>query len=106
MGMYLLPELPHWGGVGRRPKTVEGDVEQKRDVYDNTTEYLIKEGYRLFDEFGNHASFVMFEIEMCIRDRCMTSYVMKITEYGYQLIAEDCHSLNRNQLFYIILLIR
>lgn len=62
MGMYLLPELPHWGGVGRRPKTVEGDVEQKRDVYDNTTEYLIKEGYRLFDEFGNHASFVMFEI--------------------------------------------
>ena len=31
-------------------------------MYDNTTEYLIKEGYRLFDEFGNHASFVMFEI--------------------------------------------
>lgn len=62
LGMYLLPELPHWGGVGRRPEVVEGDVEQKTDVYDNTTEYLIKEGFRLFDEFGNHASFVMFEI--------------------------------------------
>ena len=62
LGMYLLPELPHWGGVGNKPTVVQGDVEQKTEVYDNTTEYLIKEGYRLFDEFGNHASFVMFEI--------------------------------------------
>lgn len=62
LGMYMLPELPHWGGVGNKPKLVDGDVEQKIEVYDNTTKYLIKEGYRLFDEFGNHASFTMFEI--------------------------------------------
>lgn len=62
LGMYMLPELPHWGGVGNKPKIVEGDVEQKLDVFDNTTEYLIKESYRLFDEFGNYPSFVMFEI--------------------------------------------
>lgn len=62
LGIYMLPELPHWGGVGNKPKVMEGDVEQKTEVYDNTTEYLIKEGYRLLDEFGNHASFVMFEI--------------------------------------------
>lgn len=62
LGIYLLPELPHWGAVGNKPDIVEGDVEQQTTVYDNTTEYLIKEGYRLLDEFGNHASFTMFEI--------------------------------------------
>lgn len=62
VGIYLLPELPHWGSVGRKAKTMVGDVEQKTEVYDNTTSYLIAEGKRLLDQFGNHASFVMFEI--------------------------------------------
>lgn len=62
VGIYMLPELPHWGSVGRKAKVVQGDVEQKLEVYDNTTTYLIGEGRRLLDQFGNHASFVMFEI--------------------------------------------
>lgn len=62
VGIYLLPELPHWGSVGKKAKAIEGDVEQKLEVYDNTTTYIIGEGKRLLDQFGNHASFVMFEI--------------------------------------------
>lgn len=62
LGIYLLPELPHWGTIGNNPKEVEGDVELKSTFADNTVEYLVGEGYRLLDEFGNHASFVMMEI--------------------------------------------
>jgi hypothetical protein len=29
VGIYMLPELPHWGSVGRKAKVVQGDVEQK-----------------------------------------------------------------------------
>lgn len=62
LGIYMLPELPHWGAVGKKSKAMDGDVEQKTDFSNETDRYLVKEGYRLLDEFGNHASFTMFEI--------------------------------------------
>ena len=62
LGIYMLPELPHWGAVGKKPKALDGDVEQKTEFFSDTDQYLLKEGYRLLDEFGNHASFTMFEI--------------------------------------------
>ncbi len=62
LGIYLLPELPHWGTIGNNPKIVEGDVELKSTSADNTVEYLVGEGYRMLDEFGSHASFVMLEV--------------------------------------------
>jgi hypothetical protein len=62
LGIYLLPELPHWGALGSKAKVMEGDVEQKTDHLDITVEYLTNEGYRLLDEFGNYPSFVMLEV--------------------------------------------
>src|SRR5574344_209050 len=62
IGMYWLPELPHWGAVGTKVDTVIGDVEQKTEVYDNTTQYLIREGNNYLDEMGNLPSFAMFEL--------------------------------------------
>ena len=53
LGIYMEPELPFWGTV-----TVEGD-----DNHDEQAQqYLIEEGYRILDEFGNHPSFVMMSL--------------------------------------------
>ena len=62
LGIYLLPELPHWGALGGKPKVMNGDVEQKTDLLDNTVEYLTGEGLQMLDEFGNYPSFVMLEV--------------------------------------------
>ncbi|MCM1328191.1 MAG: beta-glucuronidase [Ruminococcus sp.] len=43
MGIYLEPELPFWG-------TVEDDLT-------NGQKYLIDEGFKILDSFGNHPSF-------------------------------------------------
>jgi hypothetical protein len=48
-GIYMQPELPFWGGFS---KTRNADLN----------EFLLKEGENILDEYGNHASFVMFAL--------------------------------------------
>lgn len=43
LGIYMEPELPFWG-------TVEEEITDGQ-------KYLIEEGFRILDEFGNHPSF-------------------------------------------------
>lgn len=53
LGIYMEPQLPFWGTM-----TAPGDEEH------NETEqsYLIQEGYRMMDTFGNHASYCMMSL--------------------------------------------
>lgn len=53
LGIYMEPELPFWGTV-----TEEG--EENHD--EKAQQYLIDEGFRILDEFGNHPSFVMMSL--------------------------------------------
>ncbi|HHX12944.1 MAG TPA: beta-glucuronidase, partial [Clostridiales bacterium] len=53
LGIYMEPELPFWGTV-----TGEGEVGHDPEAL----KYLINEGYRMLDEFGNHPSFVMMSL--------------------------------------------
>lgn len=53
LGVYLEPELPFWGTVAE-----EGEDKQE----ETAREYLIREGFRILDEFGNHPSFVMMSL--------------------------------------------
>lgn len=53
LGIYLEPELPFWGTV-----TEEGEADH--DIA--AQQYLIEEGFRILDEFGNHPSFVMMSL--------------------------------------------
>lgn len=53
MGMYLAPELPFWG-------TVAG--EQETDEEKRGRSYLLEEGFRILEQFGNHPSFVIFSL--------------------------------------------
>lgn len=48
LGIYMEPELPFWG-------TVEEEVTDGQ-------QYLIDEGFRILDEFGNHPSFFAFSL--------------------------------------------
>jgi hypothetical protein len=48
-GIYMQPELPFWGGFS---KTRNLDLN----------EFLLKEGENILNEYGNHASFVMFAL--------------------------------------------
>lgn len=48
LGIYLAPELPFWG-------TVEEEMTPAQ-------EYLIREGFRILDRFGNHPSFFGFSL--------------------------------------------
>lgn len=53
LGIYLEPELPFWGTV--TSPSQEGHNEELQ-------QYLITEGFRILDTFGNHPSFVMFSL--------------------------------------------
>ncbi|SFS03830.1 sugar-binding domain-containing protein [Anaeromicropila populeti] len=53
LGIYMEPELPFWGTV-----TEEG--QENHD--EKGQQYLIEEGFRILDEFGNHPSFVMMSM--------------------------------------------
>lgn len=53
LGIYLEPELPFWGTV-----TEEGEENHNPAAQ----QYLIEEGCRILDEFGNHPSFVMMSM--------------------------------------------
>lgn len=53
LGIYYEPELPFWGTFA-----AEGEKE-----YDAVSQnYLIEEGFRILDEFGNHPSFCMMSM--------------------------------------------
>lgn len=47
-GIYMQPELPFWGSFNR----------ENRELND----FLLKTGDEILDEYGNHASFVMFAL--------------------------------------------
>lgn len=53
LGIYMEPELPFWGTV-----TTPGEEGHEEDGQ----LYLIEEGFRILDEFGNHPSFVMMSL--------------------------------------------
>lgn len=53
VGIYMEPELPFWGTL-----QAEGENGFNKEEQD----YLIKEGFRIMDEFGNHPSFCMFSL--------------------------------------------
>jgi hypothetical protein len=48
-GIYMQPELPFWGGFSKTRNT-------------DLNDFLLKEGDNILDEYGNHASFVMFAL--------------------------------------------
>lgn len=48
-GIYMQPELPFWGSFSKTRNT-------------DLNEFLLKEGENILEEYGNHASFVMFAL--------------------------------------------
>lgn len=53
MGIYLAPELPFWG-------TVAG--EEETDAEREARAWLLQEGFRILQAFGNHPSFLIFSL--------------------------------------------
>ncbi|MCR5717420.1 MAG: beta-glucuronidase [Oscillospiraceae bacterium] len=53
LGIYLEPELPIWGSFHAPDDAAFSPAEQS---------YLIKEGRRILETFGNHPSFCMFSL--------------------------------------------
>ncbi|HKM92238.1 MAG TPA: glycoside hydrolase family 2 TIM barrel-domain containing protein, partial [Prolixibacteraceae bacterium] len=62
VGIYLQPELPLWGSLGKSDQQTNGDVELKIDdsPEGQRIDYLLEEGKRMMKMFGNYASFCMF----------------------------------------------
>lgn len=53
LGIYMCPELPFWGTIQAPGEEGFNEIEQN---------YLISEGFRILDCFGNHPSFVMMSM--------------------------------------------
>lgn len=53
LGIYLEPEIPFWGSV-HAPDDPEYNAQEQA--------YLIAEGKRILEEYGNHPSFAMFSL--------------------------------------------
>jgi len=53
LGIYMEPELPFWGTIQNVGEEGFNQVEQ---------DYLIEEGFKILDNFGNHTSFVMMSM--------------------------------------------
>ncbi|MBS4219996.1 beta-glucuronidase [Bacillus sp. FJAT-49711] len=53
LGIYMQPELPFWG-------TFTNEKDENHNAA--AQNYLIEEGFRMLDEFGNHPSFVMMSM--------------------------------------------
>ena len=64
VGIYIQPELPNWGPIGAPAERDAKDVELKSDSESikERTKYLIAEGHRILNQFGNHPSFVMLAL--------------------------------------------
>lgn len=53
MGIYMEPELPFWGTIAAPGEEYYNEAEQA---------YLVQEGFRILQDFGNHPSFVMLSM--------------------------------------------
>lgn len=53
LGIYMEPQLPFWGTL-----TAPGDENHNEEEQ----QYLITEGYRMMDTFGNHPSYCMMSL--------------------------------------------
>ena len=53
LGIYMEPQLPFWGTL-----TAPGDENHNEEEQ----QYLITEGYRMMETFGNHASYCMMSL--------------------------------------------
>lgn len=53
LGIYMQPELPFWGTVTTKSDENHNEKEQQ---------FLIAEGYRILQTFGNHPSFCMMSL--------------------------------------------
>lgn len=53
LGIYMEPQLPFWGTL-----TAPGDENHNEEEQ----QYLIAEGYRMMDFFGNHASYCLMSL--------------------------------------------
>ena len=53
LGIYMQPELPFWGTLTDESYENHNEEEQQ---------YLIREGERMLDNYGNHASYVMMSL--------------------------------------------
>ena len=53
LGIYMEPQLPFWGTL-----TAPGDENHNEEEQ----QYLIEEGYRMMEAFGNHASYCMMSL--------------------------------------------
>lgn len=53
LGIYMESELPFWGTIQNVGEDGFNETEQN---------YLISEGYKILDDFGNHTSFVMLSL--------------------------------------------
>lgn len=53
LGIYMEPQLPFWGTMTAPGEENHNEEEQQ---------YLITEGYRMMDAFGNHASYCMMSL--------------------------------------------
>ncbi|MBE6825904.1 MAG: beta-glucuronidase [Ruminococcus sp.] len=53
LGIYMEPEIPFWGNIHATDDPEYNSAEQA---------YLIAEGKRILEEYGNHPSFAMFSL--------------------------------------------
>lgn len=53
LGIYMEPQLPFWGTITTPEDANHNEAEQQ---------YLIQEGYRMMETFGNHASYCMMSL--------------------------------------------
>ena len=86
VGIYMEPELPFWGTI-----TTEEDENHDQVMQD----YLIEEGYRMLDEFGNHPSFVMMSLgnELWGSKETLNSILKGYKEYDNRhLYVQGCNN--------------
>lgn len=53
LGIYMEPQLPFWG-------TLSGPEDEGHNPVEH--EYLVNEGFKMLDAYGNHASFCMMSL--------------------------------------------
>lgn len=74
LGIYMEPELPFWGTL---------HAEDEEGFNREEQEYLILEGFKIMDAFGNHPSFCMFSLgnELWGNPKRMNEIMAKYKEY-------------------------
>lgn len=86
VGIYMEPELPFWGTI-----TTEGDENHDEKMQ----QYLINEGFRILDEFGNHPSFVMMSLgnELWGSKEVLNSILKRYKDYDNRhLYVQGCNN--------------